>query len=113
MALVFLVANGLVFLLEKLAGRRGRQITLPLDLLIMRVIEVLNSIPGLLILLALVAVLEKSSIFYVMAIIGLLRWTSIARYLRAELLKIRNLGYVEAAMPVPGGWRYSPALPFS
>ncbi len=96
-ALVFLVANGLVFLLEKLAGRRGRQITLPLDLLIMRVIEVLNSIPGLLILLALVAVLEKSSIFYVMAIIGLLRWTSIARYLRAELLKIRNLGYVEAA----------------
>ncbi len=92
---VFLVANGLAFLVEKLV--KTRKITLPLDLIIMRGIEVLNAIPGLLILLALVAVLEKSSIFYVMAIIGLLRWTSIARYLRAELLKIRTLGYIEAA----------------
>lgn len=94
-ALVFLVANGLSALFNKFV--QTRKITLPLDLLIMRAIEVMNSIPGLLLLLALVAVLEKSSIFYVMAIIGLLRWTSIARYLRAELLKIRNLGYIEAA----------------
>ncbi len=94
-ALVFLVANGISALFNKFV--QTRKITLPLDLLIMRAIEVMNSIPGLLLLLALVAVLEKSSIFYVMAIIGLLRWTSIARYLRAELLKIRNLGYIEAA----------------
>ncbi|MBI1224485.1 MAG: ABC transporter permease subunit [Bacteroidetes bacterium] len=94
-ALVFLMANGLSALVNKFV--RIRKITLPLDLLIMRGIEVMNAIPGLLLLLALVAVLEKSSIFYVMAIIGLLRWTSIARYLRAELLKIRNLGYIEAA----------------
>ncbi|MCF8246392.1 MAG: ABC transporter permease [Saprospiraceae bacterium] len=94
-ALVFLVANGLSALFNKFV--QTRKITLPLDLLIMRAIEVMNSIPGLLLLLALVAVLEKSSISYVMAIIGLLRWTSIARYLRAELLKIRNLGYIEAA----------------
>lgn len=94
-ALVFLVANGLSALVNKFL--RPRKITLPLDLLIMRGIEVMNAIPGLLLLLALVAVLEKSSIFYVMAIIGLLRWTSIARYLRAELLKIRNLGYIESA----------------
>ncbi len=94
-ALVFLVANGLSALVNKLV--QIRKITLPLDLIIMRAIEVMNSIPGLLLLLAMVAVLEKSSIFYVMAIIGLLRWTSIARYLRAELLKIRNLGYIEAA----------------
>jgi peptide/nickel transport system permease protein len=96
-ALVFLLANGLAFLVKKLVGDGRRKITLPLDLLIMRGIEVMNSIPGLLLLLALVALLEKSSIFYVMAIIGLLRLTSIARYLRAELLKIRNLGYIEAA----------------
>ena len=112
--LVFLVANGLAFLVKKLSGGRGRKVTLPLDLLIMRCIEVMNSIPGLLLLLAMVAVLEKSSIFYVMAIIGLLRWTSIARYLRAELLKIRNLGYIEAAraMAFPNRrilWRH--ALP--
>ncbi|MBI5916803.1 MAG: ABC transporter permease [Bacteroidetes bacterium] len=95
-ALVFLVANGLVFLIKKWAPG-GRKITLPLDLLVMRAIEVMNAIPGLLLLLAIVAVLQKSSVFYVMAIIGLLRWTGVARFVRAELLKIRNLGYVEAA----------------
>ncbi len=103
-ALIFLVTNGLSVLINKLL--KTRQITLPLDLITMRGIEVMNSIPGLLLLLAMVAVLEKSSIFYVMAIIGFLRWTSVARFLRAELLRVRNLGYVEAAraMAFPN-WR--------
>ncbi len=74
----------------------GKQIALPLDLLIMRAIEIVNSIPGLLLLLALVAVFAKNSILYVMVIIGLIRWPAIARFLRAELLRIRNLGYIEA-----------------
>jgi peptide/nickel transport system permease protein len=32
-----------------------------------------------------------------MVIIGLIGWTSIARFIRAELLRIRNLSYIEAA----------------
>lgn len=95
MLLIFLFANGLAFLINK--GAKPRRLTLPLDLLIMRAVEVMNAVPGLLLLLAMVAVLEKSSIFYVMAIIGLLRWTPVTRFLRAELLKIRSLGYIEAA----------------
>ena len=95
---ILLLANGLVFLIKKIPSNIFRKkITLPLDLLVMRTIEVLNSIPGLLLLLAFVAVLQKSSIFHIMAIIGLIRWTGIARFLRAELLKVRNLSYIEAA----------------
>ncbi|MBK8566012.1 MAG: ABC transporter permease [Saprospiraceae bacterium] len=94
-AAIFLLANGLNFFIKKWA--KPRRITLPLDLLIMRAVEVMNAVPGLLLLLAMVAVLEKSSIFYVMAIIGLLRWTPVTRFLRAELLRIRNLNYIEAA----------------
>jgi peptide/nickel transport system permease protein len=75
----------------------GRQVTLPLDLLIMRLIEIMNSIPTLLLILSVVAVIEKASILYVMAIIGLIRWTGIARFIRAELLRIRKLEYIEAA----------------
>jgi peptide/nickel transport system permease protein len=94
---ILLLANGLIFLIKKLPlGFFNKKITLPLDLLVMRTIEVFNSIPGLLLLLAFVAVLQKSSVFYVMAIIGLIRWTGIARFLRAELLKVRNLSYIEA-----------------
>ena len=67
------------------------------DLWIMRLVEVLDAIPGLLLLLAFLAVVQKSSVYYVMVVIGLLRWTGIARYMRAELLKVRNLAYIEAA----------------
>ncbi len=95
---ILLLANGLVFLTKKIPVKIFRKkITLPLDLLVMRTIEVFNSIPGLLLLLAFVAVLQKSSVFYVMAIIGFIRWTGIARFLRAELLRVRNLSYIEAA----------------
>ncbi|MCC6723758.1 MAG: ABC transporter permease [Saprospiraceae bacterium] len=94
-AAIFALAIGLNFLLKKWA--KPRRLTLPLDLIIMRAVEVMNAVPGLLLLLAMVAVLEKSSIFYVMAIIGLLRWTPVTRFLRAELLRIRNLNYIEAA----------------
>lgn len=91
-----LLANVAAHLLEKIPAF-GKRISVPVDLLVMRTIEVLNSVPGLLLLLSFVAVLHKSSVFYVMVIIGLIRWTGIARFLRAELLKIKNMGYVEAA----------------
>jgi peptide/nickel transport system permease protein len=62
----------------------------------MRSVEVLTSIPGLLLLLSLVAIIQDKSIFYVMLIIGFLSWTGIARFTRAEMLRIRNLEYMEA-----------------
>jgi peptide/nickel transport system permease protein len=84
----------------------GKKVTIPADILVMRFIEVLNSIPALLLILSVVAVIRKPSILYVMAIIGLIRWTGIARFIRAELLKIRNLSYVEAAQAMGfSDWR--------
>ncbi len=93
---ILLACRGILFFIKK-TGRPGKKIRLPLDLIIMRMIEVLNSIPGFLLLLSIVGVLQGGSIFIVMAIIGLIRWTGIARFLRAELLRIRNLEYIEAA----------------
>lgn len=75
----------------------AKKITLPLDLIIMRLIEIINAIPALFLLLAAVTILEKPSIFSVMVIIGLLRWTTIARFIRGELLRVRSLEFVEAA----------------
>jgi peptide/nickel transport system permease protein len=50
----------------------------------------------LFLIIAIVAV-AKPSIILVMAVIGLTSWTEIARFIRAELLKVRNLEYIEAA----------------
>ncbi len=75
----------------------GHRFSLPVDLLIMRLIEIVNSIPGLLLILALLALVTSPSIYTVMIIIGLIAWTNIARFVRAELLRIRSLAYIESA----------------
>ena len=92
------VGLGLLFFgLKKLNHRLpGPRVYLPLDAIVLRFIEVLTSIPTLLILLTLIAVLERTSTVQVVLIIGLLGWTALARYLRAELLRIRTLPYLEA-----------------
>lgn len=91
-----LMANALAWLLAKIP-LLGRRVYLPADMLVTRLIEVMNSIPALLLLLSVAAVLSKPSLLATMLIIGLIRWTGIARFIRAELLRIRSLGYVEAA----------------
>ena len=75
----------------------GKRISLPVDILISRSIEILNSIPILLLILSICAVVKKPSIMLIMVIIGLTSWTGIAVFIRAELLKVRSLEYIESA----------------
>ncbi|HHH49411.1 MAG TPA: ABC transporter permease [Saprospiraceae bacterium] len=98
--LIFFVILLLINQLAKLLEKRkmfNKKITIPVDLLIMRLIETINAIPALLLIFAAVAIIQKPSIFYIMAIIGFIRWTSIARFIRGELLRVRQLEYIEAA----------------
>lgn len=92
---IMLVANLLAFALEKIPVL-GKKMNLPIDLTISRLIEVVVSIPRLFLIITVVAV-AKPSLVLVMTVIGLTSWTGIARLIRAELLRIRNLEYVEAA----------------
>ncbi len=93
---IMLIPNLLAIPLKKI-NFLGKTIEVPVDILVSRLIEVLESVPSLLLILSIVAIIEKPSIFIVMGIIGLTGWTGIARYLRAELLKVRSLEYIEAA----------------
>ncbi len=74
----------------------NKQHYLPVDMLISRLIEVVVTIPTLFLIIGIVAI-AKPSLFLVMAVIGLTGWTGIARFIRAELLRIRSLQYIEAA----------------
>ncbi len=74
----------------------GKQIFIPVDIIVSRLIEIMVSIPTLFLIISIIAI-AKPSLFIVMAIIGLTGWTGIARFIRAELLKVRNLEYIEAA----------------
>ena len=81
----------------KLIPYFAKKINVPLDIIVSRIIEVMLSIPTLFLIISISAIIEKPSIFYVMVIIGLTSWTGIARFIRAELLRVRNLEFIEAA----------------
>jgi peptide/nickel transport system permease protein len=69
----------------------------PVDIALSRVIELVLCIPTLVLLLALMSLLEKPTIWHTMAIIGCTQWTSIARLARAEFLKLRESEFVMSA----------------
>lgn len=79
------------------SGFFANQVALPLDSIISRSIELLNSLPRLILIITLSAIIQQRSIGLLVIIIGLTSWTEIARFTRAELLKIRALDYITAA----------------
>ena len=87
----------LIASLAKKLPFKVKEISIPIDILISRLIEIVVSIPQLFLIISIAAVVAKPSIFIVMVIIGLTTWTGIARFTRAELLRIRNLEFIEAA----------------
>lgn len=90
------IANLLTHFLKRIP-LLAKKITIPADIIVMRLIEIFNSIPLLVLILAIVAIIDKPSVFFVMIILGFVSWTSIAKFTRAELLRIRKLEYIEAA----------------
>jgi len=67
------------------------------DILISRMTEFFMSIPVLILIIALLAVIDKPSIWQIMLVLGVTGWTSICRLARAEFMKLRTLEYVTAA----------------
>lgn len=67
------------------------------DIVISRLIEVVMCVPTLVLILAMLAVIERAGIWHVMAVIGLTGWPGIARLTRAEFLKLSNSDYVTSA----------------
>ncbi len=92
---IMAIGNLLAIPLKKINWLAHR-VSIPMDIIVSRLIEIMLSIPTLFLILAIVAI-AKPSIFLVMAVIGLTSWTGIARFIRAELLRVRSLEYIEAA----------------
>lgn len=80
--------------LGALAGYFGGWI----DIAISRLVEVMICFPTFFLILTLAAFIEERSIFHVMAIIGITGWPKVARLVRAEFLKQKNLEYAQAAL---------------
>jgi peptide/nickel transport system permease protein len=75
----------------------NKSIVFPLDTLIMRVVEILQAIPTILWLLGLIATTGQMSIIGLVFFIGFISWTTTARLVRGEMMRIRQLEYMETA----------------
>jgi peptide/nickel transport system permease protein len=74
------------------------RVTIPVDLMIMRMTEVFNALPKLIFILIVAALLPRDqNIWILIAMIGFLNWTDVALFVRSELLRVRELEYVTAA----------------
>ncbi|HPO91021.1 MAG TPA: ABC transporter permease [Victivallales bacterium] len=81
-----------------------------IDLIVMRVVEIIICFPTFLLLLILMSILMdkkfEQSILVVISIIGLTSWTGLSRIVRGEVLQQRQMPYIRAceclALPV---WR--------
>jgi peptide/nickel transport system permease protein len=67
----------------------------PVDSLVSRSVEILNSLPKLILIIS-ISVIAKPSIWNIVLIIGFTNWTDIARLTRAEFLRTSQLDYVQA-----------------
>ena len=96
--LLMAIPNLIVYLFPfKKISLLSKKVNIPIDILVSRTIEVIISIPTLLLILTICAIIKKPSIMLIMVIIGLTGWTGIAKFIRAELLRVRNLEFIEAA----------------
>jgi peptide/nickel transport system permease protein len=80
-------------LLGLFAGFRGGWV----DEVLMRITDMFLAFPGLILAMAVVAALQRRGILIVVIAIAIRWWAPYARMMRAQVLTLRSLDYVEAA----------------
>ena len=92
--------GGLLLTFGSLSGCAGEK----LDAFFMRVNEIFISIPNLLLIVLLQAVLGKASALSLSIVIGLTSWMSIAKVVRTEVRVLRSSEYVQASHCMGGSF---------
>ena len=85
---------GIGMVLGGLAGYFGGWV----DMVILRLVEVMICFPVFFLILTLRGFLDNPTIFHIMLLIGITRWTGVARLVRGEFLRTKNQDFVQAAI---------------
>ena len=75
----------------------NRKIIVPLDLIVMRVVDIMQSIPFILWILGALTIVKHLSVTSLILFIGATSWVSFTRLVRGEMIRIRQLEFMEAA----------------
>jgi ABC-type dipeptide/oligopeptide/nickel transport system permease subunit len=79
-----------------IAGFAGSMV----DNVLMRLVDVMLSLPTLFVILVAASFLGRGSVFMIIVIFGLLSWMGVSRLVRSQFLSIREREFVEAALAV-------------
>lgn len=74
-----------------------KPVALKIDTIISRTMEVIQSLPGLLLIITISAFLDTKNVWFVMIIIAMVSWIGIARVVRTEMLSVTQRQYIQAA----------------
>ncbi len=91
---IVVLTVGLDRLIDKLPFKKYG---VPLDLIMQRLFELREGLPGLFIILSVAALITSQSIFSVAIIISILYWMTFARHARAETLQVKEEDYIMSA----------------
>lgn len=69
------------------------------DMLVMRLVDIMLCFPAFFLILAVVAILEPS-IYNIMVVIGITSWMGTARLIRAEILTLKEREFIQAARSI-------------
>lgn len=75
-----------------------------IDTLLMRLTEIFLSVPGLLVIIFIQAILGDASVLSISIVIGITSWYSIAKVIRTEVRQIRKSEYVIASRCMGGSF---------
>lgn len=77
-----------------------------IDDIMMRLTEIILSIPSILVIIFVQAILGKSTPISISIVIGITSWMNIAKVVRSEVRQIRNSEYILAARTMGGSYMY-------
>jgi oligopeptide transport system permease protein len=97
---VGLVATAVSFVIGVSYGAIAGYVGGRLDSLMMRLVDIIYSLPYIFIVVVLVSVLEKRNFFMLFAAIGAVSWLTMARIVRGQVLSLKNQEFVEAARSI-------------
>jgi len=99
LAALFIMMIG-VYSLFKLEDVGKKSIYFPVDRLIMGAVTIIDGFPAMFLIIILVAILPVKGWIVILLVIALLRWPVMARYMRAEVFKMKELHYIQAAQVI-------------
>ena len=91
------VAVGISVTIGTLLGAVSGFLGGKVDGVIMRFVDMVISFPRLVLLIAIIAVFEQSSIFLIIAVLGFTQWPGTTRIVRGEVLSLREREFIQAA----------------